>query len=240
VTNPVNETETLAKGLQRLGYSDVGALASRLIAFGERLLWENRSTNLVGAKTLADLIAAHFLDSLAPIASEAALDNPVIDLGSGAGLPGIPIAMAYPRSMVTLMEPRAKRASFLQAAATEFGLDNVVVEKVTAETAGRSPAWRGIAGTVLIRAVAAPRVALQFGLPLLRVGGRALLYEGRRSAPDEDELAVARVVGGELEKASAVDVPYLEAVRHAWWFRKVGETPPEYPRRAPAPASKHA
>jgi 16S rRNA (guanine527-N7)-methyltransferase len=226
--------DRLAAGLEALRFPKPADLAARLVAFGEFLLVENQSTNLVGAKSLSDLLAAHFLDSLAPLA-DSELSSPIIDVGSGGGFPGIPVAMAFPHSRVTLFEPRAKRSEFLRKAIRQLGLPNVEVEKTTAETAGRSAAWRGIAGSVLIRALAPPAEALELGLPLLRVDGRLVLYLGRLAEPDQSQLEIADVLGAELLKASSVDVPYLEGARHVWWFKKMGETPAEYPRRAKAP-----
>jgi len=237
VTDDAHVVEKLKAGLDALKIGQSASLAARLVGFGELLLLENRSTNLVGAKTLGDLVAPHFLDSLAPVAG-ADLSSPIIDVGSGAGFPGIPIAMAYPASRITLFEPRAKRAEFLRKAVRELGIENVEVEKVTAETAGRSSAWRGIAGTVLIRALASPAEALEMGLPLLRVGGFLILYVGRSTEPDQSQREFAELLGGELVKATPVDVPYLEGARHAWCFRKCDETPSEYPRRPERPAAK--
>ena len=233
-------TQVVAKltaGLNLLKFERSSSLADHLVRFGELLLVENESTNLVGAKSLEDLLAAHFLDSLAPV-SGTALSSPIIDVGSGAGFPGIPVAMAYPEGRVTLFEPRAKRVEFLRKAVRELGIENVEVEKVTAETSGRSDAWRGIAGTVLIRALAGPVQALEMGLPLLRAGGILILYLGRLSEPDQGQREFASLLGAELVKATPVDVPYLEGARHAWWFRKIAETPAEYPRRAAGPAKK--
>jgi 16S rRNA (guanine527-N7)-methyltransferase len=235
VIDDAQVADQLTAGLERLHIQDPADLAARLVSFGELLLIENRSTNLVGAKSLNDLLAAHFLDSLAPLAG-AELNSPIIDVGSGGGFPGIPVAMAFPHSRITLFEPRAKRAEFLRKAVRELGLPNVEVEKTTAETAGRSAAWRGIAGSVLIRALATPAEALELGLPLLREDGLLALYLGRMAAPDQSQLEMAKLLGGELMKASPVEVPYLEGARHVWWFRKTDETPPEYPRRAKAPS----
>jgi 16S rRNA (guanine527-N7)-methyltransferase len=237
VNSAIPVVDRLATGLQQLKIPGSAALAVRLVEFGEFLLLENQSTNLVGAKSLDDLLAAHFLDSLAPIV-DAELKSPIIDVGSGGGFPGIPVAMAFPESRVTLFEPRAKRAAFLLKAARELGLSNVEVEKTTAETAGRSASWRGIAGTVLIRALATPGEALELGLPLLRSEGLLVLYLGRLALPDPVHLETAKLLGGELMKASPVDVPYLEGARHVWWFKKTGETPPEYPHRASVPSKK--
>lgn len=220
--------DRIRSGLLALGLPNAPRVAEKLLAYGELLLDWNKRTNLVGAKGLDELAASHFLDSLAPVVG-LPLRNPVMDIGSGAGLPGIVVAVAYPGRNVILLEPRAKRAQFLKHAIKELGLENAVVEPVRAETAARS-GWREKAGTVLIRAVAKPRVAMEYGLPLLRKGGRLALYMGRRAEPERGEVAALTLLGGAFEEARVVKVPYLEAARHVWIIRKAGVTPAGYPR----------
>jgi 16S rRNA (guanine527-N7)-methyltransferase len=226
----------LASGLDLLGFDHPERLCSRLLEFGKFLLQENEHTNLVGAKSIEDLIAAHFLDSLA-VARLVSLASPVADIGSGAGFPGIPIALAYPELSLTLFEPRRKRAEFLKSAISLLQLGTVTVEQTTAETAGRA-AWRGRARTVLTRAVGRPLVALELGLPLLQTGGFLVMYVGRQAAPSSGERRMAAYLGGDLTEARAVSVPYLDAERHTWVFRKDSNTPQEYPRRSGVPPVK--
>ena len=229
-------TDQLRAGLKTLGIADSERLTDRLVEFATILLAANEHTNLVGAHDLDELIAAHFLDSLAPLAGKP-IAWPLIDVGSGAGLPAIPVAMVHPAAEILMLEPRAKRIGFLGMATERLGLQRVKAEKMTAETAGRRQ-HRGSAATVTIRAVAPAPTSLELGLPLLKVGGKLLLYAGRQAYPSEHELEVADVLGGALLEAYEVAVPYLTAVRHAWWFEKKKETPEAYPRRAKLP-SKH-
>lgn len=223
----------LSSGLAALGYASPANLSRKLLQFGELLLTANQDTNLVGASDPAELIAAHFLDSLAPVARRN-LAAPVIDIGSGAGLPGVPVALAFPSAQILMLEPRARRQAFLEGAIRELKLTNAAVRKLTAETAGRSE-LRERAGTVVVRAVAPPLAALELALPLLRLGGDLVLYIGRQAKPTEQQIAVAQILGGELVEASRVDVPYLDSARHAWWFKKTKATPADYPRRAKVP-----
>jgi 16S rRNA (guanine527-N7)-methyltransferase len=208
----------LEAGLQQLGFERADALARRLLVFADLLLAANRRTNLVGAKHADELVATHFLDSLAPLAG-LVLAEPVVDVGSGAGLPGIPAAMAWPQLRFVLLEPRSKRAQFLTEAVAALGLRNVEVLQASAEGAGRG-AWRGRAGTVLVRALAKPARALELALPLLRRKGVAVLYEGRARAPGSPEQAVIRALGGHVLEARRVAVPYLDAQRHVWLIEK--------------------
>jgi len=208
----------LETGLQALGFEDAQALTKHLLRFADFLLEANKRTNLVGAKTVDALISAHFLDSLAPLAG-LTLAEPIFDVGSGAGLPGIPAALAWPRRRVVLIEPRAKRARFLEDTVAELGLRNVEVMQVSAESAARG-ALRGSAGTALVRALAKPARALEIALPLLRPRGIAVAYMGRSQRPDAREASAMRKAGGRLVEARRVSVPYLDAQRHVWLIEK--------------------
>lgn len=219
----------LASGLLTLNLPESQRIAATLLDFGRLLLDANRRTNLVGSVDLRKLVEQHFLDSLAPFATHR-FRPPIIDLGSGAGLPGIPAAITFPRAPVTLMEPRRLRAEFLRSAVMTLGLENVEVVQSTAEAAGRSAARREKAGTVLVRAIGKPAIALELGLPLLKHDGVLWLYRGRDAAPDDAVLGIAASLGGALASADRVVVPFLEAERHLWVFRKVSPTPEGYPR----------
>jgi 16S rRNA (guanine527-N7)-methyltransferase len=152
------------------------------------------------------------------------LESPIVDLGSGAGLPGIPVALAFPRRPVVLLEPRAKRSAFLKMAVEALRLTNVSVEKSSAGKAAET-SLRGSAGTILVRALGSPAKALGLAVPLLREGGSVVLYLGKRDRPTSAELTAASRSGARFMKATAVDVPYLEGERHAWWFTKAGPRP---------------
>jgi 16S rRNA (guanine527-N7)-methyltransferase len=231
---PASAEAVLKSGLLALSFADVPRIVERLMAFGTLLLDANRKTNLIGAVDIHKLVVHHFLDSLAPFSVQR-FRPPIVDLGSGAGLPGIPVAIAFPRAPITLMEPRRLRAEFLQSAVSSLGLENVGVDRSAAESAGRSEARRERAGTVLIRALGKPSVALELGLPLLKRSGVLWLYRGRDATPSKETLDVAALLGGTLIGAQRVTVPSLDAERHLWVFRKVSPTPERYPRRSGIP-----
>lgn len=224
----------LQQGLVALSLPDAPRVARVLTQYAALLLEANQRTNLVGAVDLEKLIAHHFLDSLAPFATRR-FRPPMVDVGSGAGLPGIPVAITFPRAPMTLIEPRRLRADFLESTATALGLDNVEIVRTAAESAGRSTARRERAGTVLMRAIGKSEVALELGLPLLKHDGELWLYRGRDAAPGKQTLDVASLLGGALVGSYRVEVPGLEADRHLWVFRKVTPTPKGYPRRSGIP-----
>jgi len=225
----------LRDGLKTLGFAD-GLLPRRLLDFAGFVLEANAGTNLVGASSLDELVATHLLDSLAPLAGRP-IGGDLIDIGSGAGFPAIPIAMAFPSVSTIMLEPRAKRYDFLTGAIGRLDLKRVFARKCMAETAGRSD-LREKADIVTLRAVAAPTTALELAIPLLRRRGRALFYVGRQPTPDEHELEIAELLGATLLEAKPVGVPYLQSVRHGWWFEKKKPTPSDYPRRAKVPSKQ--
>ena len=210
-------SELLENGLKTLGMPQPAGVRRKLLDFARLVLAENQRTNLTGARDEASLVSEHLLDSLAPLRL-VRLVSPVADIGSGAGFPGIPAAIAYPDKKFVLLEPRSKRAQFLMHAAKELELGNVTVLKASAG----SPKAAGIARaarTVLMRAVAEPGRALRLGLFLVRPGGTLLLYEGRASRPTPDQREIASRAGGTIT-VRQVSVPGLEAVRHVWIVRK--------------------
>lgn len=202
----------LHRGLAELNLDSEPSTADQLLRFCGLLLEANRATNLTGAKTL-EAAVEHVIDSLAPL-QFVPMAEPVVDVGSGAGFPGVPAAIVFNRKKFFLIEPRRKRAAFLESAANALGLENVRVLQGSAS----GPAVAeiaGNAGTVLMRAVAPPIEAIQIGLPLLRPKGALLVYQGRAAVPAMQEREAARRLHARIE-VKPVDVPGLDGTRHAW------------------------
>ena len=152
-------------------------------------------------------------DSLAGVDIVRALPGPIVDVGSGGGAPGIPLADALPARQVTLLEANARKAAFLERAAREFS--NVVVVRGRAEEQAN-----GRFGVAVGRALAEPSVAMEWCLPLVAIGGAVVLYVGP-SVQQNRVAAVAARLGGELTPAQ----PGLVVAR------KTAPTPPGFPRR---------
>ncbi len=197
-------------------------IASRLAAYGEMLLLANRQTNLTGAKS-PEALVPHLLDSLtlAPF-----IAGPLVDVGSGAGLPAIPLALALGIE-ITMIEATAKKAAFLELALHRLELRGEVVAE-RAETAARSDRLRDAYQSGTCRAVASGATTAELLLPFVRPSGLAILQRGKISEAERAAVAdAALVLGGELE--GIVNLPNGE--RSIVLLRKTIPTPPRFPRR---------
>jgi len=241
----------VSKSLDLTGLADLpvpleaDALA-RLASFGKLIRRWNRAYDLVGDDGQAALLW-HFGDSLAhagPLGLGAATAWRLADLGSGAGLPGMVLAIAFPDIQVDLIESLGKRAHFLQESSAELGLDNVQVWGCRAEEAGRSAELRGLFDRVTARRLAALPVLLEYALPLLRVGGRGVFAKG---IGGDEELAeaegVAPLLGGGVPRMVELDVaiepPSGELpVRRFVVIEQAGPCPEQYPRAPGRPTKR--
>lgn len=200
----------------------------------------NRAINLSGIRDPETIAREHVLDSLAavPLLREAGIDE-FVDIGSGGGYPGLPLAVALPARRALLVELIAKKARFLAVAVEVAGVgDRVNVEAARAETLALDPAHRGRWKAVVARAVADLSELAELSLPLLRPGG--LLVAWKRRPIDEEVARAARAVprlGGRLAGLEVVSVPGLEDHVLAV-VEKVAETPGEFPRNPAARRSR--
>jgi 16S rRNA (guanine527-N7)-methyltransferase len=206
------------------------------------LLDWNRRINLTSVTDAAEIAALHFLDSLACLSAWRVDANVcVTDVGSGAGLPGIPIAIARPDLRVTLLESTRKKCRFLEEVIARIPLPLVSVDCRRAEEAGRDQGTREAFDIATTRAVSELAVVAELCLPLIKLGGAALIMKGPRI---ESEIARAEnavtTLGGEVEYARpfALPTPAGPAERVIVILRKVHPTPEKYPRAPGMPAKR--
>lgn len=203
-------------------------LAARLAVYAALVLDANRRLNLTGAKTGA-AFAEHVLDALT---LRDDVESPLVDVGSGNGLPGIPLALAT-GARITLVEPIKKRARFLEAALRALALDSEVLA-ARAEDAARDPAHRERFMTATARAVASAPTVAELTVPFLAVGGRALLQRGSLEAAERNAVAdAALVLGAELTEERP-----LGGDRRILVLRKTAPTGPRFPRKNGVPAKR--
>lgn len=205
----------------------------------------NQKMNLTSIVESEAVQTKHFLDSLVGlplIAEELGAELPpaqtldCLDVGTGAGFPGIPLKIAWPGLKLTLLDGTAKKVRFLQEVVGALGLANVTVVQGRAEELGRTDPFREQFDLVTARAVAQLNTLAEYLLPFVRVGGLAVLYKGPSAA---DEFMAARkaidLLGGETVRFAPVDVPSLEEERRILLVKKTRKTPQPYPRQQGLP-----
>jgi 16S rRNA (guanine527-N7)-methyltransferase len=200
----------------------VSAEEERLALYTRLVLAANAQFNLTGAKTEAEF-APHIADSLTVLLY---IRAPYIDIGSGAGLPGIPVAITSGAETV-LLEATQKKARFLTETIEALGL-NIRVVSARAEDAGRDPLWREQFQSATIRAVASAPAALELAAPFLATGGLAVLQRGPAEPGEAEALSLA---AGESACKVESEVQ-LDGERRLVLIRKTGPTPGRFPRRS--------
>ncbi|MBD2034167.1 16S rRNA (guanine(527)-N(7))-methyltransferase RsmG [Leptolyngbya sp. FACHB-321] len=163
----------------------------------------------------------------------------VIDIGTGAGFPGLPVAIAQPNWTVTLLDATRKKITFIDQVIAHMGLTNATTLVERVEQVGQQRLWRQAYDLALIRAVAAAPVCAEYALPLLKVGGCAVLYRGQWSEAETTSLeAAVAVLGGKIDAIEAFTTPLTQGDRHCIYLKKIAPTPNEFPRAIGIPAQK--
>jgi 16S rRNA (guanine527-N7)-methyltransferase len=210
----------LSEGLAALGIGSaesVPELHARLLAFGELLLKWNRVHNLTAIRNPGEVVTHHLLDSLAVLPWANRL-NTLADIGSGAGLPGIPLALACPGLAVYSVEAAGKKASFQQQAKIELRLDNFTLINRRAETIPATDFPGGGVEGVISRAFSSLGDFVHLAGHWVKEGGA--LYAMKGALPQAQAEIAALPAGWQLEAAHPLMVPGLEAERHLLVLRR--------------------
>lgn len=163
----------------------------------------------------------------------------ILDIGSGAGFPGLPIALVLPQAAVTMLDSTQKKVAFLRSVIEQRGLTQCRAVCDRAEAIGHHPDHRETYDVVTVRAVAAASVCAEYSLPLLKIGGVAILYRGQWTSEEADALATAaKQLGGQVERVAAFKTPLTQSDRHCVYVRKVTPTPVQFPRPIGVPTQK--
>jgi 16S rRNA (guanine527-N7)-methyltransferase len=208
--------------------------------YAAELIEWNRRVNLTAITDPVEIARKHFLDSLSVIVGcELRTGDRVIDVGSGAGFPGLPIRIARPDLRLTLLEATRKKCEFLQHIVSALGLGDVTIVNARAEDAGRDPAHREQYDVAVARAVASMSTLAEYTLPLVRVGGRAAVQKSGEVEAEVQQAEVAlETLGGRLQHIAPAQVPGLNEARYIVIVEKVTPTPEKYPRRAGMPEKR--
>ena len=201
--------------------------------YHEMLVEANARMNLTRVpEDPAEAVDRNYLDCIAPLAGGFPAANTAVDVGSGAGFPGIPLAIMLPDIRFTLVDALGKRVDFLKTVIDRLGL-NAEALHLRAEDAARRDDLREGFDLAVARAVAPMNALCEYTLPLVRVGGRMMALKGPGL---DEELARAenalKLLGGEIERIQPLAIPGRDWNHRAAWIAKIAPTPDKYPRRA--------
>ena len=218
---------TLMAELPTLGLSLREDQIDRLCRFGQLLLQQNQVMNLTAITEPTAVARLHFLDSLALLREEALAGKTLIDIGCGAGFPGVPLAIAEPTLRVTLLDSLQKRVNWLKTILPELGVDATCVAARAEEYVAEHREAYDVATS---RAVARLNILSELCLPYVKVGGKFLALKGAMAQAEADEAKTAiEALGGRLSEIREYSVG--EATHRIVVVEKVRPTPKAYPRK---------
>lgn len=222
--------ETIRSGLAQLGLPTDKAEA--LTTYGRLLVEKNRVMNLTALTSDFDVATLHMLDCAALAAHYPLNGKTIIDVGTGAGFPGLVIAILCPESSVTLLDPLEKRLNFLREVAAALSLSNVTFLHGRGEDLGKAPEYREKFDFATARAVADLRILGELCLPFVAVGGAFL---SMKSVESDGELSSAletlQTLGAQPVEPWDYTLPFTSVTHRVLEIQKLSPTPEKYPRR---------
>jgi 16S rRNA (guanine527-N7)-methyltransferase len=201
----------------------------------------NQRLNLTRITQPEEFWEKHLWDSLRGIARflQESVPYKAIDIGTGAGFPGLPVAIAQPNWSITLLDSTRKKMDFLNFLLDTLKLSNAHTLVGRVEAIGQEKKYRENYDLALVRAVAEAGVCAEYALPLLKLGGVAVLYRGQWTDAERRSLQpVASLLGGTIEHIEAFSTPLTGGERHCLYLRKVFPTPEQFPRAIGIPVQK--
>lgn len=221
----------IINGAKELGIELGKTQIQQLEKYAGLLVEWNDKMNLTAITDSEGIATKHFLDSLTAINTEC-VKGKVIDVGTGAGFPGLVLKIAKPEIELTLLDSLNKRLTFLKTVCAELNIEGVNMVHARAEDGGRDRQYRGTFDTVVSRAVANMAVLSEWCLPFLKKGGYFLALKGPLA---DEELKNAKraitILGGKVEGVFEADIPFTDLKHKIIVVKKVGQTPLKYPRK---------
>ena len=233
-------TDALKKALQTMGIETDDALIKKFTGYMNGVLEWNEKVNLTTITDREEFVLKHFIDSVicADYPEYAEADR-IIDVGTGAGFPGVPLAIVSPEKNFYLMDSLNKRLKIIDALCTENDIKNVSTIHARAEELARDKAHREQYDLCVSRAVANMAVLAEYCLPFIRMGGYLMAYKGPDAAAEVNEAEKALyLLGGRVEEIRDGNLKEFGIDHKVVIIKKIKNTPSKYPRKAGTPAKE--
>lgn len=226
----------IAAKIAEMEFNGSSKIASELVNYMKGILEWNEKINLTAIKNPGEFVIKHFFDSFpAAMLPEFRNADTIIDVGTGGGFPGVPLAALCPEKKFVLADSLAKRLRVIDAVAIESGITNITTVHGRAEDLGRNPDYRETFDVCVSRAVASLPVLLEYCLPFVKVGGTFIAYKGPEA---EEEIKISSValkkLGGKIDRV--VDESDGTYNHNLIVITKSSSTPKAYPRKAGTPS----
>ena len=234
------DLKVLEQGCEELGIALNDTQKQQFIAFYEYLAEKNKVMNLTGITEFQEVLVKHFLDSLACVkAVDMTKVSKIMDIGTGAGFPGIPLKIVYPELEVVLLDSLNKRLKFLNNVIDELGLKNITTVHGRAEDIAHMDEYREKFSLCVSRAVANLSTLSEYCIPFINESGIFISYKSEFSEEETDNAKKAiKVLGGKIEDTYIEELPHSDINRSFVVIKKERSTSNKYPRKAGVPSKK--
>ncbi len=223
---------------QEIGYNLQEEQLEQFFTYKELLIEWNKKMNLTAIEQEEDIITKHFIDSLS-IASYIPDTAKVIDIGTGAGFPGIPLKILKKDLSITLLDSLNKRITFLEEVIRNLSLENIQAVHARAEELAHKEEYREQYDIAVSRAVAPMHTLLEYMLPYVKIGGKCICMKGPNLQEESKDLQnCLEILGGKIEKIEELVLPETEIKRNIMLIKKENKTPKKYPRNPGMPSKK--
>ena len=236
----MNGKELLIDGIEKIGLEISEEQANQFMKYYEMLIETNKVMNLTAITELDEVIIKHFIDSLL-VAKKINVNNfdSLIDVGTGAGFPGIPIKIMFPEIRVVLLDSLNKRLKFLNNVIDELGLESIETVHGRAEDIARKEEFREQYDLCVSRAVANLSTLSEYCIPFIAKNGKFISYKSSISSEEiQNAKSAIKILGGVVVEEKTVHLPCLDMDRTFVVVNKTNNTGKKYPRKAGTPSKE--